>query len=110
MVESSESADQIPDDCHVNGSQDIVIESDSGAGVTVISNHSETQSKRQSAHALLHLSKSQSDGSDLQVSDILAAHRHSENVMSEEEQVWKLYLLVVSCSCCCCSLARKRQA
>lgn len=46
-----------------------------------------SQSEAQSANALLGLAKAQADEGQVQVSDILAAHRHTEHVMNEQEQV-----------------------
>ncbi|CAL1526225.1 unnamed protein product, partial [Lymnaea stagnalis] len=83
MIEPSSTTDQLCVDQEMIVCQNIVIENNCGNEITMVT----SQSEAQSAHALLHLSKIQGEVDTVQVSDILAAHRQSEedqNAVSAE--------------------------
>ncbi|CAG5118030.1 unnamed protein product, partial [Candidula unifasciata] len=82
VIESSDHGDHIPGTAHIHSGHDIVIGNDNVTEVALVT----SQSVSQSANTLLGLAKSQADDSHVQVSDILAAHRHTEHVMSEQEE------------------------
>lgn len=83
VIGSSDPTDHLSGTAHIHTTHDIVIGNDSVTEVAMVA----SQSEAQSANALLGLAKAQADEGQVQVSDILAAHRHTEHVMNEQEQV-----------------------